>query len=187
MSAVSTEAITVVELLKPILESQPNEWIPVISALGGAVVGAIASIVPGRMLENYREKVFARRVQSSLISEVSALLKIVQCRGYLGHLRESIESLKSMPVETKEQFIVEISDHYSRIYQENAKHIGCISDDMASKIVTFYQLVDSVVQDVRAGGVLNQGADLATFEEVYGILSTIIELGNEIVEKGTEK
>ena len=155
MSVENTQIVVeLINLLNTMAESKPNEWIPLASALCGVVVGALASMINTYCSEKRREKKFSRSVLSSLVSEISALLKIVRHREYQESVRQVITYLQQQPEGYEYPYTVESSENYSRIYQENAKHIGCLADDVASDIVTFYQLIDSINQDVKAGWIV---------------------------------
>ena len=61
-----TEAL---KMLGEMIESKPNEWLPVYAALGGAIAGAVASFFPTFILQRYREKKFSSRVLASLLQK----------------------------------------------------------------------------------------------------------------------
>jgi len=86
-----------------------------------------------------------------------------------------------MPQGTTSSFQVLVPEHYSRIYQANCNKIGLLNKSLAAQIVRFHNLIDAVVQDVKPGGALNDGATLPVFVETRDILSEAIELGYNIV------
>jgi len=170
------------KMLGELIESKPNEWLPLYAALGGAIAGAIASFFPTFMLERYREKKYSRRILASLLSEISALLEIVQHRGYHKSIKDKIEYLRTQPVGSTCSFTVHVPEHYSRIYQENCANIGAIDEFYSQKIVIFHQLIDSIVQDVEPGGIISSGAKIGAFEEIDIIFTRAIQIGNELLQ-----
>ena len=73
-----------------------------------------------------------------------------------------------------------VSKEYSRIYQANAHQIGVIQTEQAVDIVRFHQLMDAVVQDVRPGGLLSNGAQLHAFTETEKIFKSALEVGRKL-------
>lgn len=175
-----------VKILSELLDSQPSEWFPVYAALGGAMVGAIASFFPAYFLERYKERRFSRRIQSSLLAEISALLMIVEHRKYHLLIKQIVKYLKAQPPGSTQSFMVQVPEHYSRIYQENCINIGSIDTDVSEKIVIFHHLIDSVVQDVKFGSTTSSGADLRIYEEMDRIFTQALEIGYELVSAHTK-
>lgn len=171
-----------VKLVGEMVATKPNEWLPVYAALGGAVAGAIASFFPTWLLERRRDSNFSTQVRNCLLAEISALLEIIEHRGYLTSIREAVEHLKSQPEGTTYHFTVDVPQHYSKIYQENCCNIGVVQNNVAQKIVVFHQLIDAIVQDVKPGGIVSSGAPIEAYEELENIFSRAIEIGHEILK-----
>jgi hypothetical protein len=169
------------EALVAITKSKPSEWLPLYTAFGGTIVGAIASFFPTFFLERYREKVQSRRVLASLLAEISAFLEVIEHRKYHYSVKKAIEYLETQPAGTTYSYSVSVPDHYSRIYQENCGNIGAINKKYAQKIVIFHQLIDAVVQDVKPGGIISNGANINDFKEMENIFTRAIKIGNELL------
>lgn len=170
----------VISLLKDVTSPPANEWLPLYAALGGAITGALASFFPTLFLESRRESREAKRIQSAVLTEIVALLEIIEHRRYLDSVQEVITYLETQSQETTYTFTAIIPDHYSRIYQENCSNIGVIETQIAKNIVIFHQLIDSVVQDVKPGGVVSQGANIEAFRELKRIFNRAIQIGHEL-------
>lgn len=184
MSPEEIKALTeTLKMLSEMLEERPNEWLPLYAALGGAVAGAIASFIPTLLLEKRRDHRFAKQIQQCLLAEIAAFLEIIKRRRYLESVREVINHLKSCPKGTQASFTVHVPDHYSRVYQENCRHIGVVEREVARRIVVFHQLVDAVVQDVRPGGMVSEGASIHAFEEMEAILIQAIEVAKSLDDR----
>lgn len=174
-----------VEALKKIdefLGTKPNEWLPVYAALGGAIAGAIVSLIPTFVLERYRENKHSSNVLAALRAEVSAFLEIIEHRKYHDSIKKVIDDLKDQPDGATYSYSVCVPDHYSRIYQANSSNIGLIDKTSAQKIVTFHQLVDAIIQDVKLGGAISNGGDIEAFKELEKIFSRAIIIGNELLD-----
>lgn len=169
------------QIMSQMLETKPDEWLPLYAALGGAVAGAIASFFPTFLLERSRENKHSRRLRASLLTEISALLEIIEHRNYRGSIKEVINHLKTQPAGTTYSFTVTVPEHYSRIYQENCKNIGAINEFDAKRIVMFHQLIDSIVQDIQPGGVVSEGTEIRAFEEMDKLFSRAMEVAHEIL------
>lgn len=177
--AIAESLMVVSELSSP----KPNEWLPVYAALGGAIAGAIASFFPTWLIERRREAAFAKQVESCLLAEISALVEIIDRRGYLSALKDVTDYLRQNPEGTHYKFAVDVPSHYSRVYQDNCKHIGVVRSDIAQQIIVFHQLVDAVVQDMKPNGVFNEGATLETFEEMEVIFGEAMEIARKLLQK----
>jgi hypothetical protein len=158
--------------------------LPVIAAIGGAFVGGVSTFLPSYLMEKRKLKQETRSVETALISEVSALLEVIEHRRYVYGLEETVHYLKQNPGKEK-FFAAKIPEHYSRIYQEHISKIGLFHPDLSAKIIRFYQLIDSGVQDISTGGFIAEtGGDIEAFEELLEIFHSAVKIGREIV--GTE-
>lgn len=174
------------KFLSDITASKPNEWLPVYAALGGAVAGAIASFFPTWFIEKRRESAFAKQIQNCLVAEISSLVEIVDQRSYLSAIKEAVEHLRLKPKDTY-RLAVDVPYHYSRVYQDNCKHIGAIEAEVAREIITFHQLVDAVVQDLKPNGPFSSGARLETFENMEKIFEQALCIGRNLTETHNKK
>ncbi|WP_313103831.1 hypothetical protein [Stutzerimonas nitrititolerans] len=118
-----------------------------------AVAAAIGSITTGWLERRHRK----RAIAAALLAEVSALSAIIRRRNYREDLDEAAEHVRLTG--DCYQLTVPVPAHYCRVYAANLTAIGLLDPNQASKLVEFYQLVDSVVQDVSPGGVLASGTD----------------------------
>ncbi|WP_061333855.1 hypothetical protein [Marinobacter excellens] len=179
-------AQSIVETLTVISEltsSKPNEWLPLYAALGGAIAGAIASFFPTWLIERRREITFAQQIECCLLAEISALVEIVDRRGYLAAIKGVVGYLRQNPEGTQYRFAVDVPSHYSRVYQDNCQRIGVIRSDIAQQVIVFHQLVDAVVQDMKPNGVFSEGATLETFEEMEVIFGEAMDIARNLLQK----
>lgn len=176
-----------IKIMSELTSSEPNEWLPVYAALGGAVAGALASLLPSWLIERRREVAFSRQIERCLLAEISAIVEIIDQRGYQSTLNEIIVHLRQSPKEAQYSFYVDVPPHYSRVYQENCKHIGVVREEVAQKIIAFHQLIDAIVQDLKPSGIFSEGATLAHFEEMGVIFSKAINIARSITSRNEKQ
>jgi hypothetical protein len=177
-----TEAMETAQLVKSILGPQRNEWLPVIAAVGGALVGGLVTIVPNYLIELSKRKNECRAVTSALLAEVRALLTIIEHRKYIESFRQITLQLESNPSSTY-KISVKVPVHYSRVYQAHIDRLGLINPQQAAKIIEFHQLLDSVVQDIEPSGLIaEQGGNAEAFEQLIAISESAIRIGKELTE-----
>lgn len=173
------KTIAILQGVKTLL-GQQNPWIPVYAAIGGALVGAISAIFPNMIIECLKERRAVKALTGSIVCEVSAILAIIKHRRYLEAFEDAIETISSMPGTTR-AFQVVFPDNYFKVYHANLDQVSLIDCRIREKVVTFYQLLEAVIQDVKPGGLLSMpGQGLAPFNETASILRQAIELGHEI-------
>jgi len=162
------------------------DWTTVLVAL---VTGVTAASGPywvwRRQAESER-----RSVRAALLAEVSALVEIVEIRGYLRDLREAEEFLSKLVPEQLEaipredrQYAVPVGEHYNRVYQSNVNRLGSLSAEEARMVVRFYQLIDSVRADITEGGVLCDGdPEAEDFKDAADVLEEAMALGRKLAD-----
>lgn len=170
-----------VKILTEMAKSKSNEWLPVYAALGGAIAGAVASFLPTLFMEKRRESKLSTQIESCLLSEISALMEIMEHREYLRSVQQVIQYLNSQPPGATYSYTVMVPPYYSRVYQENCKNIGVVRNEIAHKIVVFHQLVDAIVQDIQPGGIISDGSTIDAFQEMEKIMKRAVEVGSELM------
>lgn len=177
------EAAETIRTVKALIDSTPNPWIPVVAAIGGALVGGLSSIVPAYILDHRKHSEERKNVTTALLAEISGILAIMKQRLYLEQIKEAANRLRANPG-SKLIFRVKIPSHYSRVYQAYIDRLGVVDPYLASKIIEFHQLVDAIVQDVAPGGpVADEGGGIEAFDQIIAILEAAISIGTEITDK----
>lgn len=128
-------------------------------------------------------------VRSALLSEVAALVEIVELRGYLPDLRNSQKYLMALDEEqlakqNPDDFTaaVPVPIEYNMVYRANLTRLGGLSPTEAKQLVRFYQLTDSVRVDISEGGVLYVGStDHVAFGEAADLLETALGIGRALI------
>ncbi|WP_279460873.1 hypothetical protein [Aeromonas dhakensis] len=177
------ETALLTEAIKAMTIKEPNEWIPVIAAIGGAVIGSLSSLVPTIFIESKREKVFSQQITKCLLAEISALMRLIEVRRIIDNIEDAISHLKNNPNDT---YIIasEIPLHYSLVYQENCRHLGAVDKQVAQQIIHFYHLIDAVVQDIKYGGTFSKAPTIDGYKETLEILVLAVNIGRNL-EKTT--
>jgi len=157
--------------------------LPLISGFMGTALGATVAYISARAVDKSQKKDKSEALTASLVAEVAALLEIIEARRYLEGAEKIRQGLVAADVGAVASMTVIVPEHYSRIFQANASEIGLLDAETATSIVRFHQLIDSVVQDIKPGGVLSEGAELESFNESYNILQAAITLGKSIKNK----
>ncbi|WP_144411587.1 hypothetical protein [Azotobacter chroococcum] len=144
----------------------------------GLIVTTAAKPV-GALWKWYTER---KTTRQALLAEVQALVEIIRIRHYIDDLRQTALEIESNETEESYSFCVTVADHYRAVYDANLARLGCLSPDQASKIVRFYQMIDSVIRDVSPGGPLYEStANASKFNEAANILENAVKVANELV------
>jgi hypothetical protein len=120
---------------------------------------------------------------------VLALRKIAVERDYLSGLIELGNQLLAIPEDLRPEasLQVRIPEHYCRVYVANLGKLGYLSPEDAQLVVSFYQYVDSVVQDVTKGGTIYEGTnDPEAFTDAANILQFALDVAQQLAERHAE-
>ena len=165
-----------------------DKWLPVGAAIGGAFIGGVVSYLPNRLLEMHKREVEIDAVRNALITEIKSIVSIVQKRQYVEHMDMAIAFLKEAENGTRQRYSVRVPDHYTRVYQAHVSRIGHLTPELAAQIITFHQLLESVVQDVTPGGILSeQGGALGEFAAVREIFWNALTIAQKIISDEDSK
>ena len=98
MTDISLETVqSSIQLIKDIktLFVVQNPYLPVYSAIGGAAVGAMASIIPTSINSWFKDKRDRKVLSFQLYAEIKAALEVAEARQYANQLRQIVSLLKS--------------------------------------------------------------------------------------------
>lgn len=175
------EAVETLRAIEPLFESPKPDWLPVIAAIGGALVGAVSAIIPSYFIERKKQEDERRCVTNALVAEIRAILTIVEHRKYVENMKLVAHGLREKPGSSF-QYSVKIPDHYSRVYQAHVERLGVVEPRLAAKIIEFHQLLDSVVQDIGPGGLISEhGGGVEAFEQLVHISESAVSIGKSLV------
>lgn len=176
------ESAETIRIIRSLFVSEPNQWLPVLAAIGGALVGGLTTAIPAVWRDARARQAERVSVTTALVAEVSAMLAILERRRYLHSMRELTERLKGAGQDCGILFSVRVPDHYSRVYQANVARLGVVDPLLAAKLIEFHQLVDAIVQDITPDGVFGRGeGDLAGLKQMVDIGESAVAVGAEIL------
>lgn len=193
MDALSPEQllsyIQIVRELKE-LAPTPNPWIPLWSVVAGALLGYIPLGV-GAIL---RSRKATKSVQAALLAEVSSLLQIIEARNYLIDFKDTFAELtaaneRDMALaqqsgidfeENTDTTVIAIQDDYNKVFKAYLDKLGLLPPKFATDIVTFYTLIDSIVQDLKPIGVLQTQGYAEQYEEAIILMERALGLAKKL-------
>ncbi|WP_022729425.1 hypothetical protein [Fodinicurvata sediminis] len=172
---VSQLLMRVAELQATVESQKPSLWATLGPPAITGIVGFLAAIVPTAWLERRRVKHQAHTLRRSLIAEVSAICEIIRVRQYLEGLQAGAEGRISY-------FTVPIPEDYFRVYRANVDKLGTLDQEDAFRFVRFYQILESVIQDVTPGGVLYTGqGGTKGFKQAYVLMQSAVYIAEELI------
>jgi len=120
-----------------------------------------------------------------IYAEIHAALVIVRERKYLEGLDGMIRYIEQNP-DKPAHFEVHVADESFPIFKANVSSLGLMPCSLVTQVVTFYTLIQSLVQDVKPGGMLAMGAPKHTFEEALHLGRQMVAVGELIVREVEE-
>ncbi|MFI8011594.1 hypothetical protein ACIF8R_15645 [Acinetobacter sp. ABJ_C4_1] len=153
------------------------------TAIAVAILSAGISFLIQYFFKRYDSRIHAKTIKKAIISEITATLKLIEKRRYSEFLQECIHELATGKT-FKVLASIEQQQNLFPVYKSNIDKIGVLNANLASKIVMFYALLESVLVDTNSKGLLNNAeySTLEAFQETFAILNEAIALGNEIIQ-----
>ncbi|WP_339906351.1 hypothetical protein [Pseudomonas guineae] len=155
-------------------------------ALLGVAATAVMSML-GHLLKERRERSATRQ---AFLAEVSSMAEIARVRRYVEDLRSSARELvvaNQDGVQEGQAFEVPIDvNGYRPVWNAYLTKLGCLTAHETGQIVRFYQLLDSVIRDVTAGGILFRGTtDAKDFEDTATVLESALQIADDLCSEPT--
>jgi hypothetical protein len=164
-----------------------TEVVTGVFTLLGAVIGAIAALVPGIYLALRQEAVAKKSIAYQLYAEIAAVLRIETRRGYLQSVERMVEHMQANPG-VRHSYMVSVQDVPFRVYNTNLSAIGHLPPDLQRDIVRLYQWMESIVQDIKPGGVANsEPAGLEVYWELLTMLREARTLAEQVLDRLEEE
>ncbi|WP_445571449.1 hypothetical protein [Pseudomonas sp. E102] len=157
----------------------------IISTAGLLLTALVAA--GGWLWQRWQERT---SVRVAIVAEVLALRKIAVERDYLSGLIEFGNQLITIPEDQRPEasLQVRIPEHYCRVYVASLGKLGYLSPEDAQLVVSFYQYVDSVVQDVTKGGIIYEGSnDPKVFTEAANVLKSALDVAQQLADRHAKK
>lgn len=155
----------------------------ILTAIAVAFFSAAISFLTQYFFKLYDSKNHAQTIERAIISEISATLKLIEKRKYSEYLQVCIQELTTGESQ-KVLVSIEQQQNLFPVYKSNIDKIGVLNANLASEIVMFYALLESVLIDTNSNGLLSNPdfSNLEAFKETYSILNEAITLGKKITK-----
>lgn len=121
-------------------------------------------------------------IQNAIVAEVVALKNIISERNYKEAICSIIKFLEENPNQ-KMLLSIDVQLDVFPVYSSNLDKIGQLDPKLAPKIVTFYALLSSIIQDVKTGGLLNnpEHSNLESYKSINSLLDKAINMADTII------
>ncbi|WP_456292890.1 hypothetical protein [Pseudomonas sp. AK106] len=168
----------------------PNPWIPVLSAIAGGLIASVPTSV-GALIKRRSTRL---AVEKAILAEVANAAAMIRRRGYLEQLEKTrIELLEiNNQIASTDRhhdnpnsnatatFEVAVSDDYNKIYKANLQHIGIIDKTKCLQIVSFYNLIESLILDLKASGTLGSVGAVEDYSEAISFLKEALAIADRL-------
>lgn len=159
-----------------------NSLIPVYTAFGGILLGAVASFFPAYFLERARLRNEAVALTEGIVTEIRVTLALLKMRRYVedvGRIAASIQT-GEVPAST---FEVMVPEDFSPIYKANRARVGLLPTSIRNDVVEFHQLIEAAIADIRPGGLMAvRQCGHREFSDLLAIMTAAVRLGGKILE-----
>ncbi|QCR35833.1 hypothetical protein [Nissabacter sp. SGAir0207] len=148
----------------------------------GVILGGAVTYLSSSRIEQARSAREKKAYQAGFLAEVQALVTIIRERGYLEELGQQAErrGLAADALNVKLEMVV--PDNYARFYEANLTKVGDIDPALATRLVTFHQLLQAVITDFKPDAYnAERRFSPQALEENYRILKKAMLIGDELV------
>jgi hypothetical protein len=155
--------------------------VPVYTAFGGIILGAVVSFWPAYILDCLKRKAEVEAVTGAIVTEIRVSLCLVEKRRYVESIEEVLAAIRAGKI-AGSSFQVMVPDDYCPIFKSHLDKIGIIPAKIRNDVVMFYQLLEAAICDVRPGGLIaaNQRGE-REFAELHHIATEAVRVGRKIV------
>jgi len=156
------------------------------AALFGAMIGAVAGLGSAWWIERTRAKRVEKSLALALRAEITAILDILQERGYIEFLDYYIQKFKGG--ERPKFQTPSVKQNYFTVYEQNASSIGSLPSDVSPLVARFYTFAKAFIEDCdganeRTVAYVQTSQLLELFEESKVVLVKAIEAGRTASDK----
>jgi len=159
-----------------------QDLLPVITAFGGIVLGAVVSFFSPFILEHIKRKDEINTVTCAITTEVEMTLFLIDKRRYVHQVEAILSALRDGRLKSS-KFQVIVPDDYCPIYKSHLGQVGLLPDVIRGDVVAFYQLIEAAIADVRPGGMLAENECVEdVFQQLLDIVQQALVIGRKITE-----
>ena len=158
------------------------EYLPVIGALGGALIGGLSSFLANVFLSKRKDESDKLSTTFQIYAEVKAILEIASHRKYIEQLENINNSFTPQHIQFQ-TYQVQVPDSRFPVFKNSLPRLGLLDRDLQINIIGFYQILEAVIQDVKPGGLLNaEPSGAEGFQGVLRLMKQAIEIGDDILK-----
>ncbi|MDP0498687.1 MAG: hypothetical protein Q7P63_01185 [Verrucomicrobiota bacterium JB022] len=156
--------------------------VPAFSALMGAVVGGLVTYFTTKAMERWKQNEERKVVFAAMVAEIEMITVHLDRRHYAEDMERIIEDYRKGR-RSQLDYHVMIPEDYCPVYKSHLSRIGLLPYPLIGDIVRFYQILQSIVEDVRPGGPVAEGCSEGTMVECVAITREATRLGRDVVKK----
>jgi hypothetical protein len=160
-----------------------NMW-PVV--IGGAI-GIVGGVAGPMCLEWWKSRAERLSLSGAIVSEIAAILAIIQTRNYIEGLHAEIVRARATPAPTHIPtfFHFSVRRNPFAVYDANLSRIGILPNPMPRQIVSFYVKASAILEDIadmREGKIQRAREDsIHCLEELVKLFEETRALGQKII------
>lgn len=162
-----------------------NPWLPLYSAIAG---GFIASIPTG-LGALWRRRQTRKAVEAALLTEISNIAAVIKKRKIVEELSGKLYDLTVNNLDValtrrgsqdSSPYQFNVADTHFKIYEANLDNLGLLDKKKLPKIVHFYGLIESLIQDAKPNGGLGGHGTQYHYAEFIRLLEEALKLADEL-------
>src|SRR5262249_44794241 len=111
-------------------------WVPLFSALLGALVGGLLSVVGAILIERPRRAADGAALSVAMVAEIRTLISIFESRGYFGELERVLQEFRA-DKRRHASLEIQFSNEPFPIFHANRDKVGLLPPAMVADVVTF--------------------------------------------------
>ncbi|MFL6207949.1 MAG: hypothetical protein ACJ74W_03825 [Pyrinomonadaceae bacterium] len=158
-------------------------YMPLLQTLIGGLLTFLGGLSATYLIQRSQRKADRQNLASAFYGEVSALLAIIEKRGYLESIEHDLEHMARTGQISLTHF--KVSRSYFNVYEQNVGKIGLLPAPLPEKIVSFYTFVFAALEDFQDIGegkfqhcAVSEVKEM--LEELLDISKNVLILGKQI-------
>jgi len=158
---------------------------PLLPVVIGGVIGVAGGVISPLLLEIWKRKTERENLTGAFISEINALLQIVERRKYVEELESLISQAKS-GIDRNAIYFYQFSVRRNPfpVYEANLSKIGILKNPLPQKIAQFYARSSSILEDIA--DMRDRKNIPQSSKESIDKLKTLVQLCKDTISLGLE-
>ncbi|TXI50807.1 MAG: hypothetical protein E6Q50_02275 [Lysobacter sp.] len=175
-----------IEALRNALVPPENDWIPVVAAIGGALVGAFATAIPSWITSQLEVSTKKKILKATIRAEISALVQLLETRKYADVFKGVAEELENQgPDATKKYPAMPESQHYLSVFKNSSGQLGLLEPNLAETALGFYYTLEAALMDFKADGIFTIGAKAKNYRDAEKLFNDTVTLGKRFLRESS--